>query len=96
MQYASPGEEACMVNYKSLVSSRERISQFEESNIPVNDKCNRAKQHYREVRNDRKRDYNLAVEHFNNTCAKKYNFEELPLLESDVELILTKTGSGCY
>lgn len=96
LQYASPGEEACMVNYKSLVSSRERISQFEESNIPVNDKCNRAKQHYREVRNDRKRDYNLAVEHFNNTCAKKYNFEELPLLESDVELILTKTGSGCY
>jgi hypothetical protein len=98
-QYVSSGEEACMVERKSLTKLfGEIISQSEESSTSVNDKCNRTEQRYREARNDRKRDYNSAVEHFNNTCAKKYNFEELSLFELDVGngLILTKTGSGCY
>jgi hypothetical protein len=96
-QNLSSGEEACMVEHESLTkASGEIISQSEESSTFVNDKCNRAEQRYREARNNRKRDYNLAAEHFNNTCAKKYNFKELYLFELDVGLILTKTGSGCY
>ena len=72
------------------------LQQPEESNTSVNDKCNRAQEHYIERNNQKIQKYNLQVEQFNNTCAKKYNLEEFSPLELDVGLVLTKTGSGCY